>query len=114
METPPKRVLPGEVDVTSYCAPASAPCRPVRPYGLDLSFACPLEAFRHKQACPPELQHRRELYAMLYAPCPLRSFVRRANLFMDAACESYRHDTLVTAIFSVMESLTTISQQEFG
>ena len=38
MEGPQKMVPPGEVNIISYCALGSAPCRPVRNDCLALSF----------------------------------------------------------------------------
>jgi hypothetical protein len=62
-------IISNGVNIISYRAAGSPPCRPVRSYGLCLSFARPLEAFRRRRACPRELQHRRELYATLHV-CP--------------------------------------------
>jgi len=62
MEAPKTLVLPGKVNIISYCALGSFHHRPVRRYGLCLSFAC-----------PPEPQHRREFSAMRFAVFVLMS-----------------------------------------
>jgi hypothetical protein len=53
----PEMVLPGEVNIISYWVLGSTSCRPVSENCFALSFAC-----------PPELQHRRELSAFRFAP----------------------------------------------
>jgi len=69
-------VLPGEVNIISYWVLGSTRCWPVRENCFALSFAC-----------PPELQHRRELSAFRYVYLPKPEFFAAGR--RSAPCPGY-------------------------